>query len=274
MFKHGGCAVRLIQVGCLLLVSVASCADGGDDAPPGAPPPHVVMPALVRVGAGITTVGFTIGKLRRNVRIDDFTIMKHPVTLGDYSACVEAGVCKGLAEQACTSRQQETLGRVDVSSGSAPAVCVEPDDAIRYCKWLGGRLPTLSEWLFAARGSAVRRYPWGNGEPKCDQHIAGRNGTSVLASPCEARKFEIGHHGQGASPHGVEDILLAPGELIGTDPNAMIPACTAAMGKACVAYGLTPGAIDFVALVPTRAEREAVFGPDPAHAFRCLLEGT
>ena len=48
-----------------------------------------------------------------------------------------------------------------------PAVHLSWNDAKAYCEWRGMRLPTETEWEYAARGGLKgKRYPWGDSAPK------------------------------------------------------------------------------------------------------------
>lgn len=125
----------------------------------------------------------------RQADVAAFRIDAHEVTASRYASCVDDGACKA--------------GPVPREPGR-PITDVSRDEAAAFCRWAGGRLPTLDELAFAAAGAEGRRYPWGGTGAVCRRAAWG-----LQAGPCAegATGPEIaGSHPDGHTPEGIADL--------------------------------------------------------------------
>ena len=97
--------------------------------------------------------------------IDDFEIGRHPVTNAEYKLFVDAAHY--------TPPQHWAGGVIPAGMDNYPVVFVNRYDVAAYTKWRTNRegriyrLPTASEFDYAARGNAPKAtYPWGEGTPE------------------------------------------------------------------------------------------------------------
>ncbi len=107
-----------------------------------------------------------------SVTIPDFEMMRIEVTVAQYQACVDDGMCsepKGSGSYFNWGVE----GRED-----HPVNHVTWYQSKEYCAWAGGRLPTEAEWEYAARSKGQDiKYPWGDETATCDYAVmSGVNG--------------------------------------------------------------------------------------------------
>lgn len=117
------------------------------------------------------------------VSIKPFEMTKTLVTFKQYRACVAGGACTAphVSNGSCFvyAGKAWTKGNLPESmqGDDQPAVCLEIGQARAFAKWAGGRLPSESEWEYAARSAGkAQRFPWGNEEATCDKAVMDEGG--------------------------------------------------------------------------------------------------
>jgi serine/threonine-protein kinase len=120
-----------------------------------------------------------------------FWIDRTEVTNRQYQACVQTGACP-----------ENARGYAGLFyEANHPVVGVDWAQAQDYCQWVGGNLPTVSQWRAAASPDG-RVYPWGDTGPTCE--------VAVINDACDTEEpgtRPVGSKPEGASPFGVLDLV-------------------------------------------------------------------
>lgn len=124
------------------------------------------------------------------VELRSFLVDKSEVTVEQYDACVKARVCRPAA---LNEAARAVLTPLHPISG------VSWYDSVKYCEWVGKRLPTEAEWEHAARAPRGGKYPWDGGFEGRRANIRGEEDGFARTAP-------VGSFPAGKSGHGLLDM--------------------------------------------------------------------
>lgn len=166
---------------------------GGDD-------PWAVKPGVpvewVSIDGGKFMMGtddscdlFTDATPRHEVDIKTFEISKTLVTVEQYKECVIKGGCTIPTTGGYCNWAVEGLQR-------HPINCVDWNQANQYARFKEARLPSESEYEYAATsGGKSQKYPWGNEDATCDKAVmdgCGKGTMRVCSKPAGNAKVSGG----------------------------------------------------------------------------------
>ncbi len=140
-----------------------------------------------------------------SVEIPRFAIGKYEITVGEFQgyAAATGQPPPALWDGAEASKDRKNL----------PMTLVNREQAENYCHWRyglwGGRLPSETEWEFAARdGRANRRYPWHSKRFQPEKVNAGAN---------RLRLIPVTSLPEGATDHGLLNMVGNAAEWTASD---------------------------------------------------------
>lgn len=165
---------------------------------------HIPAGEFIMGAADTDTQSTPDERPQHKITLDAFLIGKYEVTNAQYHAFVKATGHR-LPENCCDPKYHLWNGNVmQAGVEELPAINVSWNDAVAFCEWNGGRLPTEAEWEKAARGTDGRLYPWGNEPPSGNRANYSFDPVSMWDGPASLAKKD--QYEFGKSPYGVYEM--------------------------------------------------------------------
>lgn len=134
-------------------------------------------------------------------QVDDLSLDRTEVTAAQFAAFVQSG--KSDRKWYTSYAHSEFCNLGAPGRQKHPLNCVSYFAAKDYCEFVGKRLPTLAEWLRAARGDDDRKYPWGDKQPDCSfSNYHGKEGRGCGKNVT----VPVGTFPDNVSPFGIMDM--------------------------------------------------------------------
>ncbi|MDQ7839371.1 MAG: formylglycine-generating enzyme family protein [Thermodesulfobacteriota bacterium] len=180
----------------------------------------ILIPAGEFLMGSVEEVGRENEHPQHTIYLDAYYIYKYPVTNEQFARFVDKtgyrfeGNWKKYSKLSFLERNilnafsfSNNLVSQTRSPERHPVICITWNDAMAYCMWVRGDLPTEAQWEKAARGTDGREYPWGNewDGTKCNW----KNGTKMVGMADISNwrgTTPTGSYPSGVSPYGVYDM--------------------------------------------------------------------
>jgi len=144
---------------------------------------------------------------QHKVKVDGFWLYKHEVTNEQFEKFVKA---MGYKPEKGDLWRRYSEKYTEGGKANHPVVYVTWKDAVAYCQWAGGRLPTEAEWEYAARRTDARQFPWENDWDPRGCNFADKRSKRAWSDKTVDDGYEytapVGSYPQGASPFGALDM--------------------------------------------------------------------
>ena len=228
-------------------------------------PPSGVRWVRLDAGRFLVRRGRRVGRTEIWIqRLKAFDVGVAEVTVAQYRACVDAGKCpepRPVNEQLAEFCNAGVDGRAQ-----HPQNCVGYEESEAFCAWAGGRLPSESEWKFAA--SSMGRpadYPWGDDPATCQRANFARGVERRMSHPeqraligCKTGATRpVCELAAGHTAQGLCDMLGNVSELVAHSGQHL----TIQMGGSFLSVG--------VGIV---GDRQLQRRPHPETGFRCARD--
>ena len=148
------------------------------------------------------------------IRMGRIFMDKYPVTNRRYYDFVKTSGY--WPEDTVNYLEHWVSGKPQKAEMEMPIVFISYEDAKAYASWAGKRLPTETEWQYAAQTSDHRPWPWGEGEDiKREKEWVTNTLTVYRLSGADSTLCNVGNgvldpvgsYPAGANPFGLEDLV-------------------------------------------------------------------